>query len=72
MALPVVLHEPVCQTTLAARTDVIFVDATKSIDSKYFNEEQCRHENYSAVAELVRSKFKFIAEYGGSRIYISK
>ena len=56
---------------LAAKKQVIFVDATNSVDSKYFNNERYRHENYPAVAELVRSRFNFVAEYGGSRIYIS-
>jgi len=57
---------------LAAKKQVIFVDATKSVDSKYFNDERFRHENYPTVAEMVRSRFRFIAEYRGSRIYISK
>jgi len=57
---------------IAAKKSVIFVDATKSIDSKYFNDERYRHENYPAVAELVRTRFRFVAEYDGSRIYVSK
>lgn len=56
---------------LAAKPHVIFVDVANSVDSKYFKEERFRHENFPAVAELIRSKFRFVADYYGSRIYIS-